>query len=316
MKEVVSSMRKMRNLSGLLILAVALAMVGCQPKEKVELASGGGSGSAAPESIDGDAQKAEAVKNQIEELSKPSDDLNIPDVPVGWEDAKPSAAPIKKSLGERIDDAFKNIPPTKVTIQTEFTDRGSVLKTTPTMRIQDENRFSIEYALPETKAAVNSITADGNSRAIFEDGKRTDLPALGKTRSRSKMTRKEIEEFAMRMPVEGFSYYAYGDRPWSALVSGLQDPKNGFDVKVEEMDANPIGEVRPFYRLVAESKKGNKLKIEFVVDSKRDVPVIFRTNLEYPDGKERLMVWRAQWQFGGNFEKNEFKIPMESKKST
>lgn len=317
MKNVVSSVGKMRNLSGLLAIAMVLTLFGCQPKDNQELkrASSGNADTAQQQAEEKSAEDAEKIKKAIEDIKKPSGDTKIVDEPETWADAKPVAPAVEKSIGQKIDDAFAEMPPAMVQVNMEISDRGSMLKSRPTMKIQDKDMYSIQYALPETKGAINMITADGTERALFEDGKLKSLPAIGQSRTRSKMNRKDIEDFAKAMPREGFSYFAYGDRPWSALVAGLQDPKNGFDVKIEEMNAKPIGESRPFYRVIADSKQGSDLKIEFVVDTKRNVPVVFRTNFKYPDGQERMMVWRADWAFGGTHAKDDFKIPKEPKKS-
>ncbi|MFM9873661.1 MAG: hypothetical protein ACKVQS_09385 [Fimbriimonadaceae bacterium] len=227
-----------------------------------------------------------------------------------WEGSTPAEAPDAENLGSKIDNGIANLPATFAEISMECVDRGAILRSSPKAKIQDKNHFSIEYTFPEDQGATNSITADGSERAMFESGKLKKLAPLGKEETRVKLSRAEIEEFARRMPADGFRYFSHGDRPWSALVAGLQDPKNGFNVKVTEMDANPIGEKRPFYRLIAQSKKGNKLDIEIVVDSKRNVPVVFRATQKYADGQDRRLVWKAEWKFGGNFEKNEFKIPV------
>ncbi len=321
----------MYKLTGVFALALlVIGMVGCEKPdaELSDIKRGGGSGSATTpkannpqtpteepgEEKDPEAQRAAEVADSIKKFAaQDTEALEIKDDPEHWREADVASKPVAMSLGAKIDDGFAALPPTIVEVALEIVDRKSVLKSVPKVRIQDEKNFLIEFTSTESQGSTNSFTADGTKRALFKDGKVTPLAPFDKQETRVKLNRAEIEEFARKMPAEGFRYYSYGDRPWSAFVSGLQDPKNNFEVQIKEMDANPIGDTRKFYRLVAHSKKGNEFDIELVVDTKRNVPVVFRSSEKYSDGETRQLVWKAKWSFGGIFEKGEFKIPMQKK---
>ncbi len=323
-----SSTRGMRKWTGILLITSSIFwIVGCEkPDGKLAPVAnnsgpsgtthsqdpnspGASSEPANPNEQLPDDPQTKGVKDFIESIKPNEEALKIDENAEPWKEAKNSTEQVAESIGAKIDEGFANLPPTFAEISLECVDRGAILKSNPKIKIQDRTHFSIEYTFPEDQGTTNSITADGTERALFESGKLKQLPPFGKSETRVKMSRAEIETFARRMPADGFRYFSYGDRPWSALVAGLQDPKNNFDIKMTEMEANPVGEKRPFYRLIAKSKKGTPLDIEFVVDSKRNVPVVFRATSKYPDGKDRRLVWSATWKFGGNFEKDEFKIP-------
>lgn len=311
----------MRILVGLMVVC-GLLVVGCTKPDAPLADSGGKAGNGsptqqepiAPEPGSGseDDPRDQAAKIRAAMTPKP-EAVAINPEQKEWKEAKVAAPVVEKTLGQKLDDGFEALPPTFINVQIECTDRGSILKFSPSIRIQDTEHFSIEYALPESKGVMNSLTADGKRRARFESEQVTDLPPLGKREVQVKMNRAQIENFAKRMPVEAFRYWSHGDRPWSALFAGLNDPANKFKVDIKEMESDPSGPMRKFYRVIAESQSGNPLKIEMVVDSRRYVPVVFRTNLTYPDGKERMMVWRSEWGFGDNHETDSFKIPLQPK---
>lgn len=300
------------------VVVAAAVLVGCEPNDKITPV-GGGSGSAGshqesdtPDPKEPHKVDPEEIQRQMEEAHTPTADVRIAENAPGWEKAQAAPTTVEDTLGKKIDDALANLPPAMAAVQMEISDRGSLLRSAPKILIQDRSRFEIQYALPETEADVNRLTGDGSKRVRLEGGKVTDLPPLGASGSATKaMDRKQIEAFAKRMPGDGFGFYADGSRPWSALVDGLNNPKNGFEVKTEVLNAKPVGDERPFYRMYAESKTGTKLKIEFVVDSKRNVPVLFRSNFDYGNGKTRDMVWRGNWSFGGTHDKKEFVLPLK-----
>jgi len=326
----VSSNQRMQKLTGMIVLAsMALGLSGCQKpdSELAEINSGKISTEAGqsdkpleppsttePPEVTPEAAHAENVKNKIKALGTPDTEALKIDVNAEtWKDAEPAPVPVASTLGNKIDDGLSSLPPTFALVGLEIVDRGAVLKSIPKVKIQDQKNFSIEYTSPESRGSTNSLTANGTERVVFQDGKVSKLAPFEERETRVKLSRTEIEKFAKDMPAEGFRYFSHGDRPWSAFIAGLQDSKNNFDVKITEMDANPVGEKRKFYRLIAKSTKGTPLELELVVDSKRNVPVVFRSHSKYADGQSRQMLWTASWSFGGNFEKDEFKIPMQKK---
>jgi hypothetical protein len=218
----------------------------------------------------------------------------------------------KESLGELIDTAIEKLPPSLVAVEVHATDRGAILQSRPTAKIQDRKTFSIEYSVPENKGKVGMLVGDGKERGHLDKGKLVMLKPFDESEVRATMNRAEIIEFAMAMPKHAFRYYSHGDRVWSALVAGLQDPANGFEVKFDETKAKPVGEERPFYRLYAESTKGEEpITIEFMVDSKRNVPVNFRVNRTFANKETYQLTWRASWNFGGQHNAKDFRIPLK-----
>jgi hypothetical protein len=328
-----SSLQYMWRLSGLAVLAfVAFGLIGCRTPDsdlaEIRSSTASGTGSTQPGSTTSpdsnsetkpeietpDAAQTSAVKKTIAKIGTPDDAaLEIKEDSGPWKDSKPPSTSLADTLGSKIDDGFAQMPATMAEVNLEIVDRGAVLKSLPKIKIQDEKNYSIEYTSTESRGSTNSLTADGKDRVVFENGKVTKMAPLGERETRVKMNRAQIEEFARLMPSEGFSYYSRGDRPWSAFISGLQDPKNNFEVTFSEIEANPVGEKRPFYRMIARSTKGHTMDIELVVDSKRNLPVVFRATSKYEDGQDRRLFWKANWKFGGNFEKGEFKIPMTKK---
>lgn len=299
------------NRFGWMLLACGLVViVGCQPK-KTELAPTSvptGNSQANNDPKTEEEKKIEDMKAEIEKRMKGNPQAHIIN-PQSWPTV-PADKPIaKRGIGEIIDDGIENLDPTLVNVKLECLNRGDVLSMSPTLKIKDDRNFVIEYALPETEATMNSIAADGQERAYYEGQKVKELAPFGKSEIRKKMNKAEIKEFIERMPVEGFRYFSHGDRPWSAFIAGLADPKNGFKVSLEEKNLEAVGDKRAFYRYVAKSTGKEPTEIEIIVDSKRNVPVTFRANQKFADGKERKLVWSAQWNFGGKFEAKDFSIP-------
>lgn len=311
--------------SAMAALAMA-ALSGCQANDtltpqgegKPSGTASSNSGQTNPDAPDGGTtpHKPDPAKIQkgIDQSRTPSPDVLVSENPPSWENAKEAPPEVEKTLGSKIDEALSHLPPALVAVTIEVSDKGSLLRSAPVIKIQDKTRFDIQYALPETQADVNRLTGDGTKRVKLEGGKVQELPPLSAGKPTAKMSRKQIEEFAKRMPGDGFGFYADGGHPWSAFVEGLNDPKNGFKVTTEVQNAKPVGDERPFYRMYAESTTGDKLKIEFVVDTKRNVPVLFRSNFVYPDGTTRDMVWRGNWSFGGTHDKKDFVLPKSPQK--
>jgi len=300
------------NRFGWMLLACGLVViVGCQPK-RTDLAqttqTAGGQGQPTDEPKTPEEKKIEDMTKDIERRMQgnpKSHEISAeswPAVPVD----KPIA---KKGIGEIIDDGIENLEPTLVNVRLECLNRGDVLTMSPTLKIKNDREYVIQYALPETEATMNSLAADGQERAYYEGSKIKVLAPFGKNEVRKKMSKAEIKEFIERMPVEGFRYYSHGDRPWSAFVAGLADPNSGFKVSLEEKNLEAVGDTRAFYRYVAKSTGKEATEIEIIVDSKRNVPVTFRANQKFADGKERKLVWSAQWNFGGKFDEKDFRIP-------
>ncbi len=309
---------------GLSLMAILL-LSGCA-KEKTELvstASGGseagasGSTGGAGSSMPGaDPEKpldlpdeVKARTEAIEKISQPTEKEHVIQKPGEgqWDKTTSSPDAITK-FGADLDAGLANLEPTLVEVALEIEDRGAILKQSPVLKIQDEQRFRIEYGLPETKSAVNMLVSDGRGKAIIENNVKKSVAAAP---ARGKMSRQEIDRFVQRMPVEAFRYFGTGQNVWGPFVAGLKDPASGFKVTVDEMMAKPIGKERPFYRLVANrSGKGKEATvIEVILDSEKNVPVTMRAQVTYADGKNRRMFWKGLWKFGGTFEAKDFVIP-------
>lgn len=308
----VKTSQAVMNRFGWMLLACGLAViVGCQPKEtKLSPTAGGPPTTEEPAEV-APKDPVDDVRKLLEN-TKPLEGVHEIDRPTEkWDAVEPTKPVAKKGLGEIIDDGIEDLDATLVKVTLQCLDRDTVLQMNPTIRIQDAKHFMIEYSIPETEADINILASDGQERAYFEDQKVRELPPFGKNQVREKLNKQEITEFVKRMPVEGFRYYSHGDRPWSAFIAGLNDPKNGFKVTLEEKNFKPVGEERPFYRFVAKSSGKDATDIEIIVDTKRNVPVTFRANMTYPDGKQRKLFWKAEWQFGGKFEAKDFRIPTQ-----
>ena len=298
-------------------LALIALLTGCGPKNEplapVKDAANGTSSQAADPSDQGIGQNVAPndAARQIEEFAKPNEALHKIDRPdeTKWSPAKPTAAPVKKGLGAIIDEGFANLEPAFVNVRIQCLDRGSTMNMNPQLKIQSQEKFNIQYGLPETESWINSAVANGQRRIMLTKGKQKDLGAFKADRHAPPMNLDQIQDFIERMPIAGFSSFTNDVAPWDGFVRGLQDPKNGFNVKISEQEAAPVGEERPFYRLVAKRPGSRAMEVEIIVDSKRNVPVTFRGHITYKDKKTRKLVWQAAWSFGGEFEPQDFRIP-------
>ncbi len=298
----------------LMALAASALLVGCGPKEEplAQVNTGSSSEQSSPDgSPDATPIDPNDAQRQIEDFAKPKESLHVIDPPVhgNWKPAPRTAEVVEKGLGELIDEGFANIQPTFVNVRIQCLDRGATLNMNPQIKIEDHTKFNIQYGLPETESWINSAVADGKSRVILAKGKQNKLPPFKEVRKADPMNLAQIEEFIGQMPIKGFSAFTEDVAPWDGFVRGLQDPKNGFKVTVTEQKAAPVGQERPFYRLVAKRDGQKAMDVEIIVDSKRNVPVTFRGHITYPDNKSRKLVWQAAWSFGGEFEARDFRIP-------
>lgn len=321
MRELKPSGIRMNRLSLGLVVVCGVALVGCAQKggdlapiSKGSQTAGGSPGSSEnspTEPTKTEAEKTAAARAEaaLKKMEPRDEEMTIDREDEKWAEAKPAPVAVKRTVGAEIDDAFEKLPPAFVVVSIECVDRGDQLRFNPKIKINSPEKFRIEYALPETGGSLNTLTSDGQKRVQFEGEKWTELPKIGANSVSSKMNRAQIEIFAKRMPVDGFRFWSYGDRIWSAFIAGLNDPANGFEVETTQMNANPVGDERPFIRVLAKSSKGTNLELELVVDTKRYVPVTFRTNFKYADGQERMMLWKGDWAFGSLHEDKEFKNP-------
>lgn len=322
-------------------LSVAgLVLVGCQKSETPLVstpsgdpsaaATGSTGGSGGPSNLNpgttdpgaapgGGGEVPDEVKARteaIERMATPTEREHVIQKPGEgkWEKTTAAADAITK-FGKDLDSGLASLDPTLVEVSLEIEDRGAILKQLPVLKIQDKNRFRIEYGLPETQSAVNMLVADGVGKAMIENNVKKPVPAAGTS---TKMSRAEVDTFIKRMPVEAFRFFGTGQKVWSPFVEGLRDPASGFKVTVDEMVASPVGEARPFYRLVANraGKGKESTLVEVILDTKKNVPVTMRAQTTYADGKKRRMFWKAEWKFGGSFEAKDFIIPTIKEKSS
>ena len=293
------------------VAVIGLSLAGCRPSEPLDVRrtpTGKIGGAPTPPEKTPGEKIAEKMQERAA-TSKPHEQLYVIKDPGsdGWKPEQSIAE--KQNLGDIIDSGLAKLEPAFADVKVEFSNGGDLLQVSPQFRFQDLKHFNIEYALPETEGDLNRLLADGRERAKWEDQKLTMLPPFEKSAPAPKFDRAGIENFVRRMPADGFSYFQTGAKTWGNLVRALEDPANGFETTTEERKFTVKGEERPFLRLVAKSVSGPKTELEVLVDTKRNVPVTFRSTQVAKDGKKRQLWWTADWAFNGKHEQKWFVIP-------
>ena len=296
------------SLALIAVLATGFALTGCGKKavEGVKVPeSGQQSSGLTPEQLK-EKERGDAIIDNIDNPKINENAFEIkPGTEIGYE---PTNKQVAANLGTKIDEALKKTEPVflKARLYIE-TDEG-YLTGFPKIKIQNKDKFNIEYNLASTKENLNRLAADNGARVKIEDRSTTELPEMSE-KSAPKMSAQEVENFAINMPRDAFRYYADGTMPWQGFIAGLMDPKSGFKYEVQEQELAPGGVSRKYFRIVANSISGPKREIELVIDSLKYVPVTMRFNKELPNDKKLRVSWTGEWQYGGTFTDSDFKIP-------
>lgn len=293
-----------------------VAAAGCQPEKAPEALPGNSAANGQPsdptQSAQSDAERTGKKLKQYAEEAKPNEKLYAIKDPGtgGWEPEV--SVPEKQNVGDIIDSGLAKLDPAYADVKVEFSNGGDLLRISPQFRFQDRKHFNIEYGLPETEGDLNRLLADGKERALWEGEKLKPLPPFDQNAPAPKFDRAGIEKFVRRMPIDGFMYFQTGAPVWGSLVRALEDPANGFKTTTEEQKFTVNKIERSFYRVVASSVTGPKTELEVLVDTRKNVPVTFRSTQVGKDGKERKLWWTADWGFHGKHDPNIFVIPKKS----
>lgn len=177
-------------------------------------------------------------------------------------------------------------------------------RATALIKIAGPTRFSVEYALPATGAAVNKVVADGSRRAVFEAGRWAKPESL----STPTKTSGSLSQFAQRFPREVLASLTDRTPAWTRLYS-LLSKAQGMRTVVEEKTVSRGSMVSRLIRLRSEAAKPRQFVLEARFDANHMLPVTIRVLTADQAGKPFLMQWQAGYNFNQKLDPAQFFIP-------
>jgi len=295
----------------LLALALTALLVGCAKDDVkgVETAQGGGlpieKGDATGQTQPLETPSPVAEKmDKVAAAMKEEQDKNLSiksNLELGY---SPTTTSASQNIGNLVDDAIVKGGSTWVKSRIEMTIDGNMTSSTPETKYQDRSHYLIQYIDPDVPDEVGRVVKNGGAAVQLKGGK--FVKANEKT-PELKFGKSEVYSWFKKAPYRVFDGYRTGAGTMGALVTALKDKSLGFDTEVSEKTMTVNGKERKFYRIVSTDKSG--FESEIVVDTLRNVPVTIRASVPSDSSENFKVLWTAQWQFDGQFDKKEFVHP-------
>lgn len=225
----------------------------------------------------------------------------------GWK----APAEVPSDLGAKVDNAMRTVKESLVAVTMNYDDAGNRLTGAAVIKIRDKSKFNIEYYRPETMTALNRFVADGKQRIKIAEGKRNPLPGFGDAKAKA-FSAAEIDTWAQNFTERMFNPLTTDEATWDGLLAAWKKGVGGYTMQIESKKASPGGQVKPYFRVLAETKEGKPTTVEVVIDANRFLPVAVKVVRKNKDGTERKQYWSGNWQFGGRHEDKSFVVPPAS----
>lgn len=225
--------------------------------------------------------------------------------PKTFEPAKPNTEGWKAtsteltSLGAKMDEALTKSKDlwAKTNTLFEISGRGTLASGKADVKIQNADRFRVEYYMPDTEATLHAEVKNGGPTAeLAEEGwkKAPRRPAPS------------VNEWSQVFPREVFATLTQGRPAWSEFLRRLEKGEDGFRTHIEKRTRKVAGAEHPYLRVLAERPKTT---IEMIVDGERYLPLTIRVSDESNPGKTRKGLWSAEWKSGGVHDPKAFVLP-------
>lgn len=215
------------------------------------------------------------------------------------------------AFGRKVDRALRELGTAKVEARYFFQlpgPRGGEMRARARLLLDEPDRFSLQYYLPETRVTMKRMVSDGDRSASHDGTRWTRLPEE-RSSPRRRLGEREVLAWPERFPYEMLRVYSDGTDAWTPILEAWSRGVGGYTVRVEDAEKPAQGTERPYYRVIASTEQGIPTTVEAVFDGARHLPVSVRVVRSKEEG-EAVYTWIGRWAFGGEHEAEAFRVPL------
>lgn len=303
----------------LLVAFTAVTTVGCKRNKSVE--SDGDLVASTQQTEEADAPRsiedmsAEEIREMIEEAANVPLNPNFFNIPEpntsGWEQSRTSNPTSEiVAFGRQVDRSLTELDRAYAQVRM-FYDMGGTeagrLTGFGEVRIDQGNRFNIEYYMPATNESLHRVVSDGRRRVENIGGDWRPLPPIEESKP---LTREDLARFPLDFPQLMFSHARTGSNVYEPLFRAWSNGEFGAKPRIEHKTVEYEGRQLELVRVHTTLTTPYSAQVEITFDKNRNVPIKIRSIKEEQDGSKTHIVWDSQWAFtGGDHPQQKFHIP-------